>query len=147
MPHASINYDVLTSNNELELPKDDERCKSCHELCMQAMNKVDELKKNSSVNGHYLSPPSRDLSVKDDHHYARSISSVSSSIHSMTISNGGVSDIGTLKCKTDENSMKKLSTAEIDLLKMTSNVNSKLFLPWMEEADLREKFTFSESFM
>ncbi|KAJ2962961.1 hypothetical protein NQZ79_g2001 [Umbelopsis isabellina] len=71
-----------------KLPKDDERCKICHELCMQAMNKVEELKRNSSTNGHFLSPPSR-----DSHHDTRSISSITSSVHSMTISNSGASDL------------------------------------------------------
>jgi len=129
-----------------ELSKDDERCHNCHELCMQALNKVDELKKSDTSNG--LLTPQKELSPKDDHHAASSISSASSSYNAKSINNNhGAAPLGVLKCKEDENSMKKLSPAEIEILKLTSNVNAKLFLPWVDESDLREKFTYDELFM
>ncbi|CAO3688508.1 unnamed protein product [Umbelopsis ramanniana] len=129
-----------------KLSKDDERCHNCHELCMQALNKVDELKKSDTSNG--LLTPQKEFSPKDDHHAASSISSASSSYNAKSINNNhGAAPLGVLKCKEDENSMKKLSPAEIEILKLTSNVNAKLFLPWVDESDLREKFTYDERFI
>ncbi|KAI9277707.1 hypothetical protein BC943DRAFT_332639 [Umbelopsis sp. AD052] len=121
-----------------KLPKDDPRCHNCHELCMQALNKVEELKKSDTTNG--LLAPQKEFSP--------SISSASSSHNAKSITNNhGATPLGGLKCKEDENSMKKLSSAEIEILKLTSNVNSKLFLPWVDESDLREKFTYDELFI
>ncbi|KAI8577511.1 hypothetical protein K450DRAFT_252026 [Umbelopsis ramanniana AG] len=128
-----------------KLSKDDPRCHHCHELCMQALNKVDELKKSDTTNG--LLVPQKEFSPKDDHHASSSISSASSSYYARSITNHGAAPLGALKCKEDENSMKKLSSAEIEILKLTSNVNSKLFLPWVDESDLREKFTYDELFI
>ncbi|KAH8549492.1 hypothetical protein BGW37DRAFT_501400 [Umbelopsis sp. PMI_123] len=128
-----------------KLSKDDERCHSCHELCMQALNKVEELKKSDTTNSLLL--PQKELSPKEGRQRASSVSSAASSFNVTSNSNNGTTPIGALKCKEDENSMKKLSSAEIEILKLTSNVNSKLFLPWVDESDLREKFTYDELFI
>jgi hypothetical protein len=136
----SVSFSFIT-----ELSKDDERCHNCHELCMQALNKVDELKISDTTNG--LLAPQKEFSSKDDHHASSSISSASSSHIAKSINSHGAAPLGVLKCKEDENSMKKLNSAEIEILKLTSNVNAKLFLPWVDESDLREKFTYDDLFM
>lgn len=46
------------------------------------------------------------------------------------------------QCPTDDILTQKLSSAEIEVLKHTSNVNEKTFLPWMDEADLKEQFSY-----
>jgi calpain-7 len=112
---------------------------------MQALNKVEELKKSDTTNSLLL--PQKELSPKEGRQRASSVSSAASSFNVTSNSNNGTTPIGALKCKEDENSMKKLSFAEIEILKLTSNVNSKLFLPWVDESDLREKFTYDELFM
>ncbi|KAI7902573.1 uncharacterized protein BX663DRAFT_472916 [Cokeromyces recurvatus] len=49
----------------------------------------------------------------------------------------------------DENHIlaQKLSSVEIEVLKFTSNVNNKTFLPWIDEADLKEKFSDSTRYI
>ncbi|CAO3666907.1 unnamed protein product [Umbelopsis vinacea] len=129
------------------LSKEDERCHESHELCMYSLNKVEELKKSSPVNGTPTSLSQNHLSPKDEYLSAPSISSATSSLNAMSLNNHAISSLSVLKCKEDENSMKKLSSAEIEILKLTSNVNGKLFLPWVDESDLREKFTYEEGFV
>ncbi|KAI9016376.1 hypothetical protein CLU79DRAFT_763565 [Phycomyces nitens] len=41
----------------------------------------------------------------------------------------------------------RLSSAEIEVLKYTSNVNGKIFLPWIDSSDLKEKFSFDTKFL
>ncbi|KAL0073956.1 hypothetical protein J3Q64DRAFT_1881558, partial [Phycomyces blakesleeanus] len=41
----------------------------------------------------------------------------------------------------------RLSSAEIEVLKYTSNVNGKVFLPWVDSSDLKEKFSFEKKFL
>ncbi|KAI8976222.1 hypothetical protein BDB01DRAFT_844522 [Pilobolus umbonatus] len=41
----------------------------------------------------------------------------------------------------------KLSSAEIDVLKVTSSVNNNMFLPWIDESDLKEKFSFKKRYI
>lgn len=114
---------------------------------MYSLNKVEELKKPSPVNGTPTSLSQNHLSPKDEYLSAPSISSATSSLNAMSLNNHAISSLSVLKCKEDENSMKKLSSAEIEILKLTSNVNGKLFLPWVDESDLREKFTYEEGFV
>ncbi|SAM04652.1 hypothetical protein [Absidia glauca] len=48
---------------------------------------------------------------------------------------------------TDDISTQRLSTTEIEVLKITSNVNNRLFLPWMDESDLKECFSYPDTFL
>ncbi|KAI8339399.1 hypothetical protein BC941DRAFT_420385 [Chlamydoabsidia padenii] len=48
---------------------------------------------------------------------------------------------------TDDISTQRLSATEIEVLKITSNVNNRLFLPWMDEADLKECFSYPDTFL
>jgi calpain-7 len=41
----------------------------------------------------------------------------------------------------------KLSSTEIEVLKHTSNVNDKMFLPWIDETDLKEQFSYQRKFL
>ncbi|KAF7730256.1 calpain 7 [Apophysomyces ossiformis] len=41
----------------------------------------------------------------------------------------------------------RLSAAEIEVLKTTSNVNNKVFLPWIDESDLKENFSSHNNFV
>jgi calpain-7 len=43
---------------------------------------------------------------------------------------------------TDDILTQKLSSAEIEVLKRTSSVNEKTFLPWIDETDLKEQFSY-----
>lgn len=49
------------------------------------------------------------------------------------------------QCPTDDILTQKLSSTEIEVLKHTSSVNNKTFLPWMDEADLKEQFSYPNS--
>ncbi|KAG1249535.1 hypothetical protein G6F68_013271 [Rhizopus microsporus] len=48
---------------------------------------------------------------------------------------------------TDDIMTQKLSTAEIEVLKHTSSVNNNTFLPWMDDADLKEQFSYPQKFI
>ncbi|ORZ25281.1 hypothetical protein BCR42DRAFT_445071 [Absidia repens] len=48
---------------------------------------------------------------------------------------------------TDDMSTQRLSTTEIEVLRITSNVNNRVFLPWMDESDLKECFSYPEKFL
>ncbi|KAI9253001.1 hypothetical protein BY458DRAFT_522456 [Sporodiniella umbellata] len=48
---------------------------------------------------------------------------------------------------TDDILTQKLSAPEIEVLKHTSSVNNNTFLPWMDEADLKEQFSYSRKFL
>lgn len=41
----------------------------------------------------------------------------------------------------------RLSQNELDVLKFTSNVNEKIFLPWIDDTDLKEKYAFPTRFV
>ncbi|KAI9354702.1 hypothetical protein BD770DRAFT_324684 [Pilaira anomala] len=47
-------------------------------------------------------------------------------------------------CPTDDILTQKLSSVEIEVLKHTSNVNNKTFLPWIDETDLKEQFSYKD---
>ncbi|KAI8099416.1 uncharacterized protein BX664DRAFT_321198 [Halteromyces radiatus] len=48
---------------------------------------------------------------------------------------------------TDDIATQRLSAAEIEVLKTTSNVNNRVFLPWMDESDLKECFSYPDKFL
>lgn len=50
-------------------------------------------------------------------------------------------------CPTDNILTQKLSSSEIEVLKYTSNVNDKMFLPWIDETDLKEQFSYSKKYL
>ncbi|CAO3701156.1 unnamed protein product [Rhizopus stolonifer] len=48
---------------------------------------------------------------------------------------------------TDDILTQKLSAPEIEVLKHTSSVNNNTFLPWIDETDLKEQFSYSRKFL
>ncbi|KAI7894172.1 uncharacterized protein EV154DRAFT_415548 [Mucor mucedo] len=99
----------------------------------RALDKAESLKKPS-----LLLPPSprtRSSSNASDHHRPSL-----SSLHNRSSSISSVSH-----CPTDDILTQKLSASEIEVLKHTSNVNDKTFLPWIDETDLKEQFSYPTS--
>ena len=47
----------------------------------------------------------------------------------------------------DDLMTQKLSDTELEVLRYTSNVNDNVFLPWIDDTDLKEKFSFPGRFM
>ncbi|CAO3607815.1 unnamed protein product [Cunninghamella echinulata] len=48
---------------------------------------------------------------------------------------------------TDDIITQRLSAAEIEVLKTTSSVNDRVYLPWIDESDLKEWFSSSDKFL
>ncbi|KAI9304255.1 hypothetical protein BJ944DRAFT_288774 [Cunninghamella echinulata] len=48
---------------------------------------------------------------------------------------------------TDDIVTQRLSAAEIEVLKTTSSVNDRVYLPWIDESDLKEWFSSSDKFL
>ncbi|KAG0185417.1 calpain 7, partial [Apophysomyces sp. BC1034] len=96
-------------------------------------------------------PRSPTLSIADENrrpslarYRASSVSSTRSlpkSMSSLSLESSGRIDTG------NDILTQRLSVAEIEVLKTTSNVNNKVFLPWMDESDLKENFSFNTKFV
>lgn len=100
----------------------------------RALDKAEMLKKPSLLLP--LSPRTRSSSNASDFHRP--------SLASLHNRSSSVSSINP-HCPTDDILTQKLSTAEIEVLKHTSNVNDKTFLPWIDETDLKEQFSYPTS--
>jgi calpain-7 len=99
----------------------------------RALDKAESLKKTTFL----LTPALRTRSSSNASDYHRP----SLSSHNRSSS---VSSINP-HCPTDDILTQKLSAAEIEVLKHTSNVNDKTFLPWIDETDLKEQFSYPTS--
>lgn len=99
----------------------------------RALDKAELLKKPSLLLP--LSSRTRSSSSASDHHRP-----ILSSLHNRSSSISSISH-----CPTDDILTQKLSASEIEVLKHTSNVNDKTFLPWIDETDLKEQFSYPTS--
>lgn len=70
---------------------------------------------------------------------AKSVASVASQLEGLSV-NGKTA-------QGDSLASQRLLTRELEVLKHTSNVNNKLFLPWIDDTDLKEYFSFEKRFV
>lgn len=81
----------------------------------------------------------------------RSSSSASErpTLYSMHNRSSSISSVLSIEphCPTDDILTQKLSSSEIEVLKCTSNVNDKMFLPWIDETDLKEQFSYAKKYL
>ena len=108
----------------------------------KALDKAESLKKTTAL----LSPnPSYQQRMRSSSNasdiYRPSIATLS---HHRSSSVSSASSIEP-HCPTDDILTQRLSTEEIEVLKHTSNVNDKTFLPWIDETDLKEHFSFPDT--
>lgn len=107
----------------------------------KALDKAEALKRSNSLLSPNLQYQQRTRSSSSASEFHRpSISSLhnrSSSISSMLSIDP--------HCPTDDMLTQKLSSAEIEVLRHTSNVNEKTFLPWIDETDLKEQFSYPDT--
>ncbi|OBZ91745.1 Calpain-7 [Choanephora cucurbitarum] len=105
-----------------------------------ALERAEQSKKSSQ---HLHSPPIR----------TRSSSSVSStdplSLHRIQLGQRSSSStsFASIENPTDDILTQRLSAEEIEVLKYTSCVNDKTFLPWIDETDLKEQFSYEARYV
>ncbi|KAI8366637.1 uncharacterized protein BYT42DRAFT_504904 [Radiomyces spectabilis] len=120
-----------------ELDQDDPEKSDIREKFTWVVDKAEELKaaQKSSTR---LSPTR-----------ARASSVSSAKLRSRSPSIGSIDTTHSITSPATEHSITshRLSSTEIDVLKHTSNVNERIFLPWMDETDLKEKFSFTQNFI
>ncbi|KAI9314987.1 hypothetical protein BX666DRAFT_1965459, partial [Dichotomocladium elegans] len=132
------------------------------DMCFKAVDKAEELKAITNQQKLQL------LTVKGERSYNRRTSSAerpiigrlrassTSSAHS-TRSNLSVDYASSIVSNStrsayetspdDELLTQRLSNAELEVLRFTSNVNNNIFLPWIDDTDLKEKFSYPTRFI
>jgi calpain-7 len=102
---------------------------------------AESLKKSSNFLGVHESPPLRTRSS--------SVASDRPSLLKMHHRSSSVSSLLSIEPQypTDDILTQKLSAAEIEVLKCTSSVNEKMFLPWIDETDLKEQFSYETKYL
>jgi calpain-7 len=120
---------------------DTEQKLKAREHFTRALDKAESIKKNSNFLSVSESPPLRTRSS--------SVASDRPSILKMHHRSSSVSSLLSIEaqCPTDDILTQKLSAAEIEVLKCTSNVNGKTFLPWIDETDLKEQFSYQTKYL
>lgn len=104
----------------------------------KALDKAEALKRSMSLLSPNLQYQQRTRSSSSASEFHRpSISS----LHNRSSSISSLLSIDP-HCPTDDMLTQKLSLAEIEVLRHTSNVNDKTFLPWIDETDLKEQFSY-----
>ncbi|ORE22938.1 cysteine proteinase [Rhizopus microsporus] len=119
-----------------EYPNDTEEKLYARQEFMKAIDKAEQLKAQQQKATQFLSPRTR------------SSSSVSSTMDQL--SNGSrrrSSSTSIQQQPTDDVMTQKLSASEIEVLKHTSSVNNNTFLPWIDETDLKEQFSYPTKFL
>ncbi|KAG2220383.1 hypothetical protein INT45_006554 [Circinella minor] len=124
-------------------------------LCFKAVDKAEEIKAKTMHQKNQL------LAVKNDKGYGRKnnlggrqrASSTSSTRSNHSIRTLDEQQEQSINIKSDNiysgNDLmtQKLSGTELEVLKYTSNVNDNVFLPWIDDTDLKEKFSFKGRFI
>lgn len=89
-------------------------------------------------------------------HRASSTSSTRSNRSAVSIESSSYPNGKTGTCDSPQSSnsttggdllAQRLSSAELEVLKYSSNVNNNIFLPWIDDTDLKEKFAYPNRFM
>ncbi|KAI8140575.1 hypothetical protein BJV82DRAFT_519949, partial [Fennellomyces sp. T-0311] len=109
-------------------------------LCLQAVDKAEEMKAQMMHQKNQLLGDRPTLG----RNRASSTSSTRSNISVRTIEEVNGKSAG---YPGDELMTQRLSSAELEVLKYTSNVNDNVFLPWIDDTDLKEKFAFPNRFI
>lgn len=112
----------------------------------KALDKAESIKK--SVN-HLTVQQDKPVSPSSLRTRSSSTASDRPSLYTMHNRSSSISSILSIEphCPTDDILTQKLSPAEIEVLKITSNVNKKIFLPWIDETDLKEQFSYPTKYL
>ncbi|KAF1798666.1 hypothetical protein V8B55DRAFT_1523513 [Mucor lusitanicus] len=121
---------------------DSEQKLKARENFTKALDRAETLKK--SINMLSVGKPSPPLRTRSS-----SSASERPTLYSMHNRSSSISSVLSIEphCPTDDILTQKLSSSEIEVLKCTSNVNDKMFLPWIDETDLKEQFSYAKKYL